>query len=483
MQIIDLPAHVLSERIHSKEISCVEVLNAYLSRIQLLNPKFNAIVNLVDPSELLKIAQLRDTQLSRGESMGWMHGMPIAIKDLSSTAGIKTTQGSPIYKDFIPKTDALMVQRIKEAGAILIGKTNTPEFGLGSHTFNDLFGVTSNAYDPTKSAGGSSGGAAVAVALQMLPVADGSDFMGSLRNPAGWNNIFGMRPSFGRVPSSPVGDFYTAQLSTEGPMAKNVTDLAALLEIQSGPDLRAPLSLEGKLTGLTKILNQTPASIKIAWLGDLNGYLPMEIGIQDTCLKALQHFTTTGPHGSSLDLVKPNFTPESVWQTWLVWRQALTAAKIAPHLKNPDNRALFKPEALWEFDESIGLEFSTFSNASAQRGVFYQQMLEYFKSHDVLALPSAQVWPFDKSWRYPKEIKTASGLVSMDTYHRWMEVVIYATLAGLPCISVPAGFGSNGLPIGIQLIGKPRGDSELLQIAFAYAQTIEDVLKIKPTSN
>jgi len=483
MQIIDLPAHVLSERIHSKEISCVEVLNAYLSRIQLLNPKFNAIVNLVDPSELLKIAQLRDAQLIRGESMGWMHGMPIAIKDLSSTAGIKTTQGSPIYKDFIPKTDALMVQRIKEAGAILIGKTNTPEFGLGSHTFNDLFGVTSNAYDPTKSAGGSSGGAAVAVALQMLPVADGSDFMGSLRNPAGWNNIFGMRPSFGRVPSSPVGDFYTAQLSTEGPMAKNVTDLAALLEIQSGPDLRAPLSLEGKLTGFTKILNQTPASIKIAWLGDLNGYLPMEIGIQDTCLKALQHFTTTGPHGSSLDLVKPNFTPESVWQTWLVWRQALTAAKIAPHLKNPDNRALFKPEALWEFDESIGLEFSTFSNASAQRGVFYQQMLEYFKSHDVLALPSAQVWPFDKSWRYPKEIKTASGLVSMDTYHRWMEVVIYATLAGLPCISVPAGFGSNGLPIGIQLIGKPRGDSELLQIAFAYAQTIEDVLKIKPTSN
>jgi len=292
-----------------------------------------------------------------------------------------------------------------------------------------------------------------------------------------------MRPSFGRVPSSPVGDFYTAQLSTEGPMAKNVTDLAALLEIQSGPDLRAPLSLEGKLTGLTKILNQTPASIKIAWLGDLNGYLPMEIGIQDTCLKALQHFTTTGPHGSSLDLVKPNFTPESVWQTWLVWRQALTAAKIAPHLKNPDNRALFKPEALWEFDESIGLEFSTFSDASAQRGVFYQQMLEYFKSHDVLALPSAQVWPFDKSWRYPKEIKTASGLVSMDTYHRWMEVVIYATLAGLPCISVPAGFGSNGLPIGIQLIGKPRGDSELLQIAFAYAQTIEDVLKIKPASN
>ena len=288
MQIIDLPAHVLSEKIHSKEISCVEVLNAYLSRIQLLNPKFNAIVNLVDASELLKIAHLRDAQLSRGESMGWMHGMPIAIKDLSATAGIKTTQGSPIYKDFIPKADSLMVERIKKAGAILIGKTNTPEFGLGSHTFNELFGVTSNAYDPTKSAGGSSGGAAVAVALQMLPVADGSDFMGSLRNPAGWNNIFGMRPSFGRVPSSPAGDFYTAQLSTEGPMAKNITDLAALLEIQSGPDLRSPLSLEGKLTGLTKVLHHTPASIKIAWLGDLNGYLPLEIDIEDTCLKALQ---------------------------------------------------------------------------------------------------------------------------------------------------------------------------------------------------
>lgn len=483
MQIIDLTACTLSQMIHKREVSCVEVLTAYLNRLQEVNPKFNAVVSLVDPDRLISTAKERDSQLSRGESMGWMHGMPTAIKDMSWTAGIKTTQGSLIYKDFVPTTDSLLVQRVKGAGAILIGKTNTPEFGLGSHTFNEVFGVTSNAYDFAKTAGGSSGGAAVAVALQMLPVADGSDFMGSLRNPAGWNNIFGMRPSFGRVPMYPNPELYLSQLSTEGPMARDVRDLAALLETQAGADPRVPSSLSSKLTGLSglnTVLNRTPPSIKIAWLGNLDGYLPMEAGIEDTCLRALKRFVSSGPTQASLENVLPLFNPSSVWSAWLIWRQVLTASRIAPHLINPHNRALLKPEALWEYDQSVGLQANTLTSASVQRSTFYQHMLAHFERHDVLALPSAQVWPFDKTIRYPAEINTLNGSIKMDTYHRWMEVVIYATFAGLPCISVPAGFNANGLPIGVQLIGKPQGDTELLQIAYAYSQTIADLLKVKP---
>ena len=218
-------------------------MQACLDRIAQVNPRVNAIVSLQDPQGLLRQADERDAQLARGESMGWLHGVPQAIKDLANAAGLPTTLGSPLMRDFVAKEDGLMVQRMKAAGCIVIGKTNTPEFGLGSHTFNEVFGLTRNAWDSARSAGGSSGGAAVALALRMLPVADGSDFMGSLRNPAGWNNVFGLRPSQGRVPSWPVQDVWVSQLATEGPMARSVRDLARLLEIQAGHDPRAPLSL------------------------------------------------------------------------------------------------------------------------------------------------------------------------------------------------------------------------------------------------
>ena len=472
MQIIDLTASELSLAIHQKSVSCLEVMQAYLSRIEASNPTYNAIVNLIDHSKLLEQAKLKDLQLSKGESMGWMHGMPIAIKDLAHTAGIKSTMGSRILKDFVPSTDGLMVARIKSAGAVVIGKTNTPEFGLGSHTFNDLFGVTCNAYDPSKSAGGSSGGAAVALAQKMLPIADGSDFMGSLRNPAGWNNVFGMRPSCGRVPMYPSNDVYLSTLSTEGPMARNVIDLAALLETQSGPDPRTPYALsdcEG-LKNLATSLETSPQLIRVGWLGDLNGYLPLETGILEICEKALYSFESRQPV-VRIQAVAPLFNPDQVWQAWRVWRSTLMGARLGPYLLKPENVALMKPEALWEFEQSKGIEAKSLVQASVQRTAFYEIMLEHFKHHDVLALPVAQVWPFDKSWRWPKQINTARGAVTMDTYHRWMEVVIYATFAGLPCISVPAGFNEAGLPMGLQLIGKPRGDRELLQIAYKYAKT------------
>jgi amidase len=241
--ITDLSADALSQAIHARQVSCREVMQAYLKRIHLLNPTYNAIINMAPDEALLAQADVCDVELAAGHSRGWMHGMPQAIKDTGSTAGFPTTLGSPLLKGAIAQNDSVMAARMKAAGCIVVGKTNIPEFALGSHTFNTLFGATPNAWDVQVTAGGSSGGAAVALAQRMLPVADGSDFMGSLRNPAGWNHVFGMRPSQGRVPTGPGPDVWVNQLSTDGPMARNVTDLAKLLQVQAGHDTRLPLSL------------------------------------------------------------------------------------------------------------------------------------------------------------------------------------------------------------------------------------------------
>lgn len=450
-------------------------MHAYLDRIRTLNPTFNAVVSLVDQDALLAQAQQMDAALARGESRGWMHGMPIAIKDLALTKGIASTMGSTILKNSIPPTDGLMVERIKRAGAIVIGKTNTPEFGLGSHTFNALFGVTSNAYDPSKSAGGSSGGAAVATALKMLPLADGSDFMGSLRNPAAWNNIYGMRPSAGRVPLYPSADVFLSSLGTEGPLARNVKDLAALLETQAGPDPRVPLSiashLSPDLSGLRELIEDTPALIRVGWLGDLQGYLALERGVHAHCEQALQSFARNCSV-ARVDTLRPLFDPAALWGAWCIWRHTLVSARLAPYVSEPSHRALLKAEALWEYDTAQHIPVSALNQAAEIRTSFYQSLLAHFNDHDVLALPSAQVWPFDKNLRWPESIDTANGPVAMDTYHRWMEVVIYATFAGLPCISVPAGFSAAGLSMGIQLIGRPGADLQVLQIARAYEQSM-----------
>jgi amidase len=485
MDITDLPAHALSAAIHDRRVSCREVMQATLARIDAVNPLHNAIVSLHDGDLLLAEADERDGQLKRGATpsgpIGWMHGMPQAIKDMAPTAGIRTTLGSPLLRDFVPTQDSLTVQRMKSAGCIVIGKTNTPEFGLGSNTFNEVFGITRNAYDPSKSAGGSSGGAAVALALRMLPVADGSDFMGSLRNPAAWNNVFGLRPSLGRVPTWPDPDIWAPQLSTAGPMGRTVQDVALLLEVQSGYDARVPMSLQGSERYARTLNDFAAKGVRIGWLGDLSNYLPMEPGIIDTCEEGLRRLQALG---CSVESVRPGFAPDDVWQAWLIWRRWLVAARIAPYLADPQNRAFIKPEALWEHDQAASLSGAQVSAASVKRSAFHQQMLALFERCDFLALPSAQVWPFDATHRWPTSIAGRA----MDTYHRWMEVVIYATFAGLPCISVPVGFGGmgppmspqSGLPMGMQLIGRPRGDLALLQLAHAYEQTAQDVLSIRP---
>jgi amidase len=476
--ITDLDALTLSRAIHAREFSCREVMAAYLARIHRLNPVFNAIVNLAPDADLLAQADVCDAELAAGRSRGWMHGMPQAIKDTGNAAGFPTTQGCVLLKDAMAQEDGLMAARMRGAGCIVMGKTNMPEFGLGSHSFNDLFGTTPNAWDPTSSAGGSSGGAGVALAQRLLPVADGSDFMGSLRNPAAWANIFGLRPSQGRVPLWPAPDTWVMQLGTEGPMARTVADLAKLLSTQAGYDPRTPLAIsegpqeftvphgEAALAGLR--------GLRVGWLGDLGGHLAMDDGLLTVTERGL---TRMAAHGAIVEPTPLGFSADALWQAWLVWRRALVGPKVAPLLAQPGAQALIKPEALWEHRHSTNLSFLDFMAASAVRTAFLQHLLGLFERFDVLALPATQVWPFPVEQRWPRSIAGRT----MDTYHRWMEVTLYATFAGLPAISVPAGFHFNRRwPAGLQLIGRPQGDAALLRIAAGYEAASACVVARRP---
>ena len=475
-ELTDLCAEALSQGLAARRFSCRELMAATLDRIGRENPRHNAIVSLRDPVALLREADVCDQELAQGHRRGWMHGLPQAIKDAVAVAGVRTTLGSRLV-DFVPSQDDLVVQRMRSAGAIVIGRTNSPEFGLGSHTFNDVHGTTRNAFDPSRSAGGSSGGAAVALATRMLAVADGSDFMGSLRNPAGWNNVYGLRPSQGRVPNWPLVDAWVAQLSTCGPMARTVLDLARLLDVQAGYDPRVPLSLDGGGGFAEAVLGALPgdARVRIAWLADLGGHLAMEEGVLAACEGALHRFEEAG---ATVDAVAPPFDAASVWEAWLVWRRWLVSGRIAPYLTRPEQRGQVKPEALWEVDNAAGLTGEETMRASVVRTAFHRQMLRLLERHDLVALPTAQVWPFDATLRWPSKIAGRT----MDTYHRWMETTIYATFAGLPCIAVPAGFGPGGLPMGLQLIGRPRADAEVLRIAAALEPAIADILAVRPAN-
>ena len=474
--VTDLGADALSRAIHAREVSCREVMRACLDRIGRHNPRHNAIVNLAPEDELLRQADERDRELAAGRSRGWLHGMPQAVKDASDVAGFPTTHGLALLADARPATDGLMAARMKAAGCIVVGKTNVPELTLGSHTYNALFGATRNAWDDAVSAGGSSGGAAVALALRLLPAADGSDFMGSLRNPAAWNNVYGLRPSAGRVPMWPARDVYIAQMATEGPMARSVLDLARLLAVQAGHDERVPLSL-GDAPG-TAFLDADAAAggeraaaaargLRVGWLGDLSGRLATEAGVLDACEDALGRYARAG---AQVEPIALGFDADALWDCWLAWRRALTAPKVAAALQLPGaTRESLRPVALWEHDEAQGLTAAGLMQASAVRSAFHAHLLGLFGRHDVLALPAAQVWPFPVGEHWPREIAGRA----MDTYHRWMETTIYATLGGLPAISVPAGFDPTGRwPTGVQLIGRPRGDAALLRAAAAWEAAV-----------
>ncbi|WEZ85762.1 amidase (plasmid) [Rhizobium sp. 32-5/1] len=456
--ITSLSATELSAAIHARRYTCVSVMGAFLARIATINPVINAIVSLRDADALLAEATAADRELDQGHSRGFLHGMPFAIKDLSEARGIRCTYGSPLYRDFVPDFDDIHVERIRAAGAIIIGKTNAPEKGLGSHSYNPVFGVTCNPYDPTKSAGGSSGGAAAGLAARILPLADGSDMMGSLRNPAAFNNVIGMRPSFGRIPALD-NELYLGHLAVNGPMGRSVADVAALLDIQSGYDPRDPASLPKE--DFAGVRPKDARGLRLGWLGDFGGYLPFEPGVLHLCETALERFRSVG---ATVETVDNTFDMARLWQAWKTYRHFLVANGNAADYADPNRRALLKPELIWEIESGQGLSASEVHAASLIRSDWYRHMLTLFVRYDFLILPSAQVFPFDVDLHWPSEIAGRR----MDTYHRWMEVVIGPTMAGLPVAAMPTGFGAAGLPTGIQIIGRPRADRAVLELAMAY---------------
>jgi amidase len=458
--IVMMDATALSKAIHSRKTSCVEVMNAYLNHIAALNPKVNAIVALQDRASLLMQARERDEQLAHGESMGPLHGFPHAVKDLQAVKGIRMTLGSPIYKDFVPSADGLMVERLRAAGAIFIGKTNTPEFGLGSHTYNPVYGATRNAYDQSKSAGGSSGGAAVSLALRMLPVADGSDYGGSLRNPAGWNNVFGFRTSIGRVPND-ARDGWLPSMSVVGPMARNVTDLALLLSVQAGYDARVPLSLDGDGSVFQRRLERSFKGKRIAWGRDFNGHTPCETGLLEVCAKAMKTFESLG---CTVEESTPEFDFDALWQAAIRLRSWQQSASLLTHYNDPAHRALLKPEAIYEIETALRQSGGDVTAASVLRTDWTQTMRRFFEHYDYFVVPTAQVFPFAIEQHWPREIAGQP----MQTYHEWMKSTLLVTMSGCPALAVPAGFNDAGLAIGLQIIGPNRQEFSCLQMAYAY---------------
>ncbi|MDE1913967.1 MAG: amidase [Pseudomonas sp.] len=473
MSIVELDAIELSRAIHARQVSCHEVMQAYLAQVERFNPTVNALVSLRSHEDVLAEAAQRDRELDQGQSRGWMHGMPQAIKDLAATQGLRTTLGSPLFAEHVPQEDAISVARVRASGAIIIGKTNVPEFGLGSQTYNSVFGTTGNAYDPRLVAGGSSGGAAVALALRMLPVADGSDMMGSLRNPGAFNNVFGLRPSQGRVPHGPAPELFVQQLATEGPMGRSVADVARLLSVQAGYDPRVPLSLKEDPAVLGEPLQRDFKGARLGWLGDYNGYLPMEDGVMSLCESALKDFAALG---CEVEHCQPEFSLERLWQTWLVHRHWLIQGSLGAAYTDPQKRALLKPEAQWEVQGGLQLSAADVYQASINRSDWYRALGKLFERYDFLLLPTAQVFPFDAQQAWPRLVAGRE----MDTYHRWMEVVIGPTLAGLPSMNVPVGFNPQGLPMGLQIIGPAQADRAVLQLAYAHEQLTHWVQRRPP---
>ena len=440
----------------------MEVMRDHLERIERVNPELNAIVSLRDPGELLAEAGERDAELARGESRGWMHGFPHAIKDLEDTAGIPSVAGSPLLRDNVPGTDSPLVARIKAAGAIVIGKTNVPELGFGAQTYNPVFGPTRNPYDRSRTPGGSSGGAAAALAAGLLPVADGSDYLGSLRNPAAFCNVFGFRPSIGRVAAVPTTAAFLPATGTAGAMGRSPGDVARLMATIAGPAPELPFSIQEDPAAFAEPLRPL-AGASVAWLGDLGGHLPMEPGILEVCERALEDSPFT------VEAAEPGFDPEAVWRATITLRHFDATWLLDLDLDR------VKPELRYEAEGATAVTGPDVFRAQAVRTELFEALRALLDQHDFVALPSAQAFPFDVDTHWPQEIAGRQ----MDTYHRWMEVVTYASLAGLPAISVPAGF-RDGLPMGLQLIGRPRGDLAVLRAAHAYDEATRWVQRCPP---
>jgi amidase len=459
-EMLEWSASELSAAIHARKVAPSEVMAAHLAQVEAANGSVNALVSRRDPEALMAEARALDDVAPQG----WLHGIPLPVKDLQATAGLRTTWGSPVYANHIPAKDDLLASRMRAAGAVFTAKTNVPEWGQGSHSYNPVFGVTRNPYDVARSAGGSSGGAAAALACRMAWVADGSDMMGSLRNPAGFCNVYGFRPTWGLVPGDAEGDTHLATLSTEGPMARTIEDIARLLLVQAGenPEVPFPRAVPDLLSGLERGVK----GLRIGWLADWGGAYAMEPGILDACEGGLRVLEDLG---AVVEPLPPPFPAEKLWSSWVTLRAMLSAGgKKALH-DDPAKRALTKPETIWEIEQGLGLSAQEVYEASVIRSRWYTHAARLFSRFDALVLPTAQVWPFPAEWTWPKEIAGRR----MDTYHRWMEVVIPASLIGLPALSVPLGLGPQGLPSGMQIIGRSGDDAGVLAIGQAYHRATE----------
>ena len=455
-ELIFLEASAQAALIAARQVSATEVMQAHLEQIERVNPKVNAVCTLV-AEQALQAAKDADARQARGEPLGVLHGLPVGIKDLADTQGIRTTYGSPIYADHAPEADALVVTRYKQAGAIVLGKTNTPEFGAGSQTFNPVFGATRNPYDLSKTCGGSSGGAGVALACGMMPIAQGSDFGGSLRNPAAWSNVVGFRNGVGRVPVWPGAMGYTS-LSVQGAMARTVRDVALQLAAIAGPEPRVPSALPISADVFQASLDRDMRSARVAWSRDLGRY-PVEAVITQVCDAQRGVFEDLGCCVEDDD---PDLRDAD--EIFQIVRAYSFAHRHQAHLA--EHRDQLKDTVIWNAEQGLKLTALDVARAEAMRTALYQRVAAFFERYDYLCLPTTQVPPFSIEQEYP----TAINGQELETYIDWMGLCYAITVTGCPAISVPCGFTPDGLPVGLQIVGPPHADVAVLQMARAFEQ-------------
>ena len=450
-------AREMAAAVATKEISATELLDLHLARIDEVNPSVNAIVSL-DPERARTAARAADQAIADGSRLGPLHGLPFAFKDTHQVAGWRTTFGSPLMADHVPGQDDLIVERVRAAGAVTIGKTNVPEWAAGSHTFNTLFGTTLNPYDLSRSAGGSSGGAAAALASGMVPLADGSDMGGSLRNPASFCNVVGLRPSFGRVPIWPTDNAWEAT-SVPGPMARSVDDLSLLLSVIAGPDSRSPLALETSGSAFTNLQPADLNGLRVALSVDLGGEIQVDEQVATVVRRQGSLFgdaravlTEAYPH---LGLAEQTFRTLRAWQFHHRFGRMLA--------NDPDS---FKPSLADNIRAGESLTGDDVARAYTDRTRLGDRVRTFFESHDVFVLPVSQVPPFSADDEYPATINGQA----QSTYLDWMRSAYFITVTGCPAISMPAGFTRDGLPVGVQIVAAPNQERRLLEVALAFEQ-------------
>jgi amidase len=447
----------LAQVIRARGISAREVMTAFLAQIERVNPKINAIVAKLPDDKCLVLADEADRRLARGDDVGPLHGLPFAFKDLDAAVGFPLTRGSPIFKDFMPAEDSVLVERLKHAGVIPIGKTNVSEFGMGSHTYNEVYGTTLNPYDLKKSAGGSSGGAGAALAAGLLPLASGSDLGGSLRNPANFNNIVAFRPTVGLVPTAPTLLPFLG-FSVKGPMARSVIDVAFLLSAMAGVDPRDPAVYPSEPSIFAKPLDRDFKDVRVAWCLDLGG-LPLDRRVRSVLEAQRKTFIDLG---CIVEDACPDLrAADEIFITLRAWNYWHT---LGPLLEK--HRHQMKAEAIWQIESGSRLTGADVANAMTRHGELMERMRVFQEKYEFLVCAVNQVAPFDATMSWPREIEG----VEMEHYIAWMKSAYWITPTFCPAISVPAGFTADGLPVGIQIVGRHRNDFGVLQIAHAFQQ-------------